>query len=202
MTFMDAFKISEKIFVADDHFAPDQFVRIFHRWIQTGAIDGHLLIDVADYAHVADGPGTVLIGSEANFYMDRGENRLGLLYSRKTPLPGPFRDRLRAVLVATFQAATKLESEDSLPGGITFRTDEIVIRVNDRLLAPSHSQTLQATGADVESVARQIHGGDGFTLEPRIDPLKLFEIRLKSEQNPPIKTVLDRLGAAGPALSR
>jgi len=202
MTFMDAFKISAKIFVADDHFAAEQFVPIFHRWIQTGAIDGHLLIDVADYAHVPGGPGTVLIGSEANFCMDRGENRLGLLYWRKLPLPGTFRDRLRAVLVETFQAAAKLESEKSLPGGIAFGTDEIVIRLRDRLLAPSHAQTLATVKPDVAAVAGELYHGRPFTLEPRIDPLQLFEIRLKSDQNLPLRTALDHLEAATAALER
>ena len=82
---MDVFKIAVKIFAQSDSFAPSQFVPIFQHWIQNQSVEGHRLIDVADYGHVVGGPGTVLISSEANFYTDRGENKFGLLYSRKRP---------------------------------------------------------------------------------------------------------------------
>jgi hypothetical protein len=64
---MDVFKIAVKIFVAEDNFAADRFVPIFHRWIQNQAVEGHLLIDVADYAHVAGGPWVT-----HSFHMDLG----------------------------------------------------------------------------------------------------------------------------------
>ena len=53
-------------------------VPVFHGFIQTNAIEDHLLIDVADYDHVHHGPGTLLVSHEANFGMDRGGGRLGL----------------------------------------------------------------------------------------------------------------------------
>src|ERR1700689_2529357 len=108
---MDVFKIAVKIFAQSDGFAPSQFVPIFQHWIQNQSVEGHRLIDVADYGHVVAGPGTVLVSSEANFYTDRGENRLGLLYSRKLPLPGTFGERLRTVVGETLKAAAKLEKE-------------------------------------------------------------------------------------------
>ena len=82
---MDAHKISAKLFAASDAFEPAEFVPVFHRWIQTRSLEDHLLIDVADYAHVPAGPGSLLVASEANIHMDRGENRVGLLYVRKRP---------------------------------------------------------------------------------------------------------------------
>ena len=141
---MDVFKIAAKLFVTDDSFPHDRFIPIFHRWIQSQSVEGHLLIDVADYAHVAAGPGTVLVSSQANFHMDRNENRLGLSYWRKLPLPGTFGERLAAVLAETIKAAIKLEAEPSLEGKLKFKTDEILIRLNDRLLAPNNPQTLAA----------------------------------------------------------
>ena len=41
---------------------------MFHRWIQTRAVDG-LLIDVADYTHLKDGPQVLLAGHEGNYSM-------------------------------------------------------------------------------------------------------------------------------------
>src|SRR6516225_4701835 len=97
---MDTHKINIKLFAESDTFKPTEFVPIFHRWIQNQSLDGHLLIDVADYAHVPAGPGTLVVASEANIHMDREENRLGLLYVRKQPIAGSsgFQEQLRGVL--------------------------------------------------------------------------------------------------------
>lgn len=198
---MEVYKIAIKIFA--EGLGPDstELVPVFHRWIQTRGIEGHLLIDVADYAHVVDGPGTVLISSEANFYMERQQGRLGLLYSRKLSLPGSFRDRLRAVILETFKAAAKLEQEPSLSGKIHFRTDEILIRLNDRLRAPNNEKTLASVKTDAQAIAAEIFGSNPVTFEPRLSPLTLFEIRLKAGDSPSITSLLDRLNSKTPALS-
>jgi hypothetical protein len=198
---MDVFKIAAKLFVVGDPIAHDQFIPIFHHWIQAQSVEGHLLIDVADYAHVVAGPGTVLISSQANFHMDRGENRLGLSYWRKLPLAGPFPDRLRAVLSELFKAAEKLQAEPELQGRLTFATNELLIRLNDRLLAPNNMQTMAAVRPAVEALMRQIYGGSAVTVESNPQPQALFELRIKSSQSPPLMEMLDRLGAA-PAPSR
>ena len=41
-----------------------------------------LLLDVADYKHVQEGPGIVLIGHEADYSLDLGGGRAGLVYDR------------------------------------------------------------------------------------------------------------------------
>jgi len=57
-------------------------IAVFHRWIQD-RVCPEMLIDVADYRHVPNGPGVMLIGHEANYSLDSAKGRLGLLYSRK-----------------------------------------------------------------------------------------------------------------------
>jgi len=183
---MDAFKIAVKLFATDDAFPRDQFIPIFHHWIQSQSVQGHLLIDVADYAHVAAGPGTVLVSSQANFHMDRGENRLGLCYWRKLPLPGTFAQRLSGVLAETIKAAMKLEAEPTLNGRLKFKTNEILIRLNDRLLAPNTPQTFAQIKEDLQTVGRNLFGGRAFTMKSHDSPQALFEVRLHCEQAPPI----------------
>ncbi len=63
-------------------------IPIFHRWIQDHVCP-ELLIDVADYRHVPNGPGVMLIGHEANYSLDMTKGRLGLLYNRKQAGGGP-----------------------------------------------------------------------------------------------------------------
>src|SRR5438128_1367221 len=52
---MQVHKIAIKFFIDDDSkLAGVEFVPIFHSWIQTQLVPDHMLVDVADYAHVQD----------------------------------------------------------------------------------------------------------------------------------------------------
>jgi hypothetical protein len=188
---MDVFKIAVKIFADEGNFPPDQFVPIFHHWIQNQSVEGHRLIDVADYGHVVNGPGTVLVSLEANFYMDRAENRLGLLYSRKLAMAGSFRDRLCGAVREALKAAAKLESDPIVKGKLKFRTDEILIRLNDRLLAPPNEQTVAAARDDMRGAAETFFG-KGAQIESKCTPLTLVEFRIRSSENLPLGTLLTR----------
>src|SRR4051812_12443967 len=107
---MDVFKISVKFFVEDAAGVGEhEFVPVFHSWIQQHAVPDHALIDVADYAHVHNGPGTVLIAHEANYYTDRTDGQLGLTYSRKTAAGETLAARLRQAYVGALEACARLE---------------------------------------------------------------------------------------------
>jgi hypothetical protein len=189
---MQVFKIGVKIFAAEGFSSPHAFVPIFQRWIQNQSVPGHRLIDVADYAHVSGGPGTVLVSSEANFHMDLGENRLGLLYFRKLPIEGSFADRVRAVVVEALRAAAKLEQEPELAGKLKFRTDELLIRLYDRLLAPPTQQTVAACEGDMRAIAKALYPGTTSSLESSTSPM--VEFRLKSTAGTSLAALLERLG--------
>jgi hypothetical protein len=191
---MDSHKIAIKLFVGTDTFAPAEFIPIFHRWIQTQALEGHLLIDVADYAHVPAGPGSLLVSSQANIHMDRGENRLGLVYVRKLPIDGAttFRDRLHGVLIETLKAAIKLEQEPDLAGRLKFRTDEIAIRIHDRLLAPNTTEMFDEIKPDIESVVGQFVGPKMTIEHHEASPLSLLEARVKTQETADVGTLLER----------
>jgi len=191
---MDAFKISIKLFAVNDDFGHSDFVPVFQHWMQKHSFADHLLIDVADYAHVPAGPGTVLITSEANLYTDRAGNRLGLLYTRKLPLEGTFGDRLRAVLSSTIKAATMLEAEPTLAGRLKFRTDEWLLRINDRLLAPNTPETFAQVKPDVEAVAKVLYPGETVTLDCKPSGLTLFEVTVKASVSPSLGELSGRLG--------
>lgn len=49
-------------------------VPIFHRWITERALD-EILVDVADYRHVFQGPGLTLIGHESTYHIDEANDR-------------------------------------------------------------------------------------------------------------------------------
>jgi hypothetical protein len=190
---MDSSKIVIKLFAAKDVFEPSEFVPVFQRWIQTQALAGHLLIDVADYAHVPAGPGTVLVTSEANLYTDRGSNRLGLLYSRKLPLPGTFAQRLRAVFAETVKAAMMLEEDATLRGRLSFVTDQWLLRINDRLPAPNTAETFNAVKGDLQQFTAALYGRPAELVHTPSE-LTLFEVSVQGGQSVPLRSLLEKLG--------
>jgi hypothetical protein len=188
---MDVFKIAVKVIASQDKLPPEQFVPIFHRWIQNQSVEGHRLIDVADYGHVVNGPGTVLVSSEANFYTDRAEGRLGLLYSRKLASPGSFQDRLRLAIKEAFKAADRLERDPVAQGKLKFKTDELLIRLNDRLLAPPSEATVAAGKPDVEAVARHFFG-DGARIQSHFTAETLVDFRILAAKETLLASILTK----------
>jgi hypothetical protein len=65
-----------------------EFVPVFHSWICSKKLKDYLMIDVADYNHVPEGPGTLLVTHEENFSTALAEGKLALLYQRKRFLEG------------------------------------------------------------------------------------------------------------------
>jgi hypothetical protein len=123
---------------------PERFIGLFHTWIQRHTVPG-LLIDVADYAHVPEGPGVMIIGHEADYAIDLAEGRPGVLYQRKRDGEGSFEDRLRFALETAHKAASEIEADASV-GVLRFDRDEVVVRVLDRRRLPNDDASVVAIG--------------------------------------------------------
>ena len=199
---MQSHKFSVKFFAKDagkvNNLPGDTFLHVFHSWIQRQAFPDHLLIDVADYHHVPDGPGTVLVSHEANLHLDHTEGRPGLLYVRKQPYADAetTRDRLRATFRAALAACELMEQEPAVEGKVSFSTGEIVLRVHDRLLAPNTRQTFEQLKPDLEAVLSELYAGSDVAIEHCPSAEKLFEVRVKASRPPSLSELLHRVGAA------
>jgi len=171
---MDSFKLALKFFAdTSSSLTCEDLVPVFHAWIQSQAIPGHQLIDVADYKHVINGPGVMLIAHEGHFGYDLAEGQPGLLYSRQRSMAGSFEQKLHDV-VATTQSACRL-IEQALPGEIRFRTDKAVFRINDRLLAPNTAETFRAVEPQLQAFFGNLLGA-AVRLEHHADALRPFEV--------------------------
>lgn len=126
-------------------------IPVFHRWIQKSALP-ELLIDVADYQHVPNGPGVMLVGHDSHYGLDQTKGRLGLLYTRRTVLAGSAGDRIRASIDAVQTACRMLENEPEYAGKLAFDYGAMEISVNDRGLAPNTPESYAALAADVAAV--------------------------------------------------
>ena len=94
--------------------SPEAFVVVFHNWIKKKLLP-ELMIDVANYAHVPKGPGVALIGHGNDYFIDEGEGRLGLLYSRKRGAPDA-EQRLADTFRRTLHAARSGTSKATIVG--------------------------------------------------------------------------------------
>jgi hypothetical protein len=194
---MDSYKLAVKFpFQNPSAIKAEEFVPVFHRWIQSQALPGHQLIDVADYDHVHEGPGIVLVSHEANIHADQGYGKPGLLYRRKQPTPGSFHDRLRATFTDTLKAAALLEAEPTLAVRANIRTDEASFLIFDRLLAPNSAQTFKSVRGELESFLKGLYDLPSVELTYVEKPEELFEVGIKSSRSLPTSTLLERVGRA------
>lgn len=159
---MELQRIGIKLFV--DSSAPEpvpvrEFIPVFHSWIQKQAIENHLLIDVHNYSHIHNGPGILLVAQEGNFSIDMADGRMGLLYYRKKSGEG-----IEAVLKTALAACKLLESDPAFGGRLRFRTDEMLIVTNDRLLAPNNEQTFAELRPSLEAALKLVRSEGKFTL--------------------------------------
>jgi hypothetical protein len=183
-------------FYAEEPFEPDprELVPIFHEWIQNDRLEDELLIDVADYTHVHHGPGVLLIGHTAQYGLDGGEGRPGLLYRCRRAAEGGARTRLRAAFRSVLRACRLLEQESALRGRLRFRTDEALLRIQNRLLAPNTREALEALRSELEPVLADLYrGAERITTDQVGLPAEPFSVRITVEGTPDLGTLLARV---------
>jgi hypothetical protein len=192
---MGIHRLGIKVFAANPGSVPTMaFIPIFHGWIQKQALENHLLIDIHNYSHIHEGPGILLVAQEGNFSIDSAGGELGLLYYRKQLGSGAPQDHLASIVRSALQACCLLEAEPALNGRVRFRTDELHVIANDRLLAPNDDATLAELEPIVSSVFERLLKRADFSLS-RIsrDPRERFAVRVQTNQAADVKTLLSRL---------
>jgi hypothetical protein len=197
---MNTPKYDLKLFVNDpSNLALEAFIAVFHRWIQQHAL-ADLLIDVADYRHVPYGPGVILIGHDAQYGIDSAVGGSpGLLYSRRRETHasrqriGSARQRLQSVFRDTLTACRLLESEPTLQAHLQFRTDHLLLRVNDRLHAPNTDDGCATLQAHLEPFLQQLYPASTVKVEHLSDPKTPLTVRIKMVHAPSLDTLIERL---------
>ena len=189
---MLAEKLSVKLY-AHDPAAVDLagFIPIFHRWIQESRLPGRLLIDVADYRHIANGPGVVLIAHQAHYALDSEHGPLGLTCSQRRDSPGELGDKLTSGFRDALTACRHLEDDPLRP--IRFRTDRMRVAILSRRFAPSSEATWEAAEPALTAFAARLYPGLAVGLEPSTDLRAPFAVDLLAPEPPSIATLLGRL---------
>ena len=169
---MELYRLGIKFFAgAGETMELTEFIPIFHEWIQKQVIHDHLLIDVHNYSHMQDGPGILLVAHQGNFSIDKGE-RTGLFYYRKQPV-----DNLADVLKPAIEACRLLETDPNVSGRLHFRTNDLLIIANDRLVAPNNDEAFQQLQPQLSNALSEVFGKPFKLARISDDPKERLTIR-------------------------
>jgi hypothetical protein len=167
--------VNIKIFATKAEIDLVNAIPVFHRWIQDSVMP-ELMIDVADYKHVPDGPGVMLIGHEADYSLDEQGGRLGLLYNRKLAGAGTPHEALAQAHNAAIHACKLLEEEPAMRGKLVFNQGDLEVIINDRLEAPNTVDTWNRLSPDLTRYFDGVFGKGSYTLKHIGEPRDRFMV--------------------------
>jgi hypothetical protein len=170
----------------------ESFHGVFNKWIQK-SLTNDLLVDVAEYLHVSNGPGIMLIGHSANYSLDLTAGRLGLLYNRKEQVEGTNKQKLAQAAHAALSAMQILEKENR----VRFIGNEVQLIINDRLLTSNTAKTFSELKSDLESFFGTLFKGADVTLvhSSLSEPRARFTLDVKSASAFDTQTLIDNISA-------
>ena len=170
------------------------FIGIFHRFIQQGSVPG-LLIDVADYAHVPDGPGVMLIGHDVDYGIDQSGGSVGLLTTRKRCADVALAEVLRDTLERALRAAAAIEAEDA--ADLRFGTGTLTLQFIDRLDTPNTDVAWESVRGEVAAVADRLYGPGRARVEREHadDPRRVLTVRVVADEAAGASALVGRLAA-------
>lgn len=124
----------------------------FHRWITERAL-GEVLIDVADYRHVYQGPGITLVGLESTYHLDESDGQPGLVCFRRRNFASQ-RGALIDALERTFTACALLERDLSMEGRL-FDAGTLEVNIADRTVGSfgASSPSSPSVGSNAKTFA-------------------------------------------------
>lgn len=189
-------RISVKFFVTEpDRVDLDAMIPVFHRWIQQAAVPG-MLIDVADYRHMTNGPGVLLVGHDVDYGIDLGGGRAGLLHTSKRSSVDRLGERLADAFNAGLLACTLLSEDAALGGAILFHTDQVELTLMDRLAAPNQAATFDEFRGEIETFVGALYEGTSWSIErDEEDERRCLTVRISAPGAPNVQTLMERARA-------
>src|SRR5262245_19081070 len=169
----------------------DPVLEIFGRWRTE---EGEELVDLADYAHLAEGPLVVLIGHRYNLGIDTTGGRPGIQYCSKRGLSGSPADRFAAVLKATLAKARRLLAEPGFPPGVRPRPEHLEIVLNDRLTLPNDEEADREIRPALSQALDLLYGAGNYSLTRDADSTRRLAYRAEARgANLTLDSLLARL---------
>ena len=194
----DARQVSAKLYAEEPvDVDPAALIRVFHGWIRNEVLPDRIMIDVADYSHVPEGPGVILICHEAHYSFDDAGGRPGLRCTLKRHGYREERDPIDEALLSALRACALLQAEPELGGKLRFKTDELYFGVEDRLVAPNTDETFRTfNGRSSRGWRRGVQGPVRSPCYPWAAP-RNRSAQVSVPSPPPLNALLERLESSG-----
>jgi len=190
---MELKKVGVKFFLEKDGNVPlKDLIPVFHRWIQQDKLEG-LLVDVAEYTHVYQGPGLLLIAHEANYSVDETDGKKGFLYLQKRVSAKNPQEHLRTAFQRVLKAMELLEKEPEAAGKLKFAANHLQIFVNDRMDAPPGAQAHEELEKELRPFLDSLYGGAKYLIIPEKDPQKRTGFEVKVDKPSQISELLSKV---------
>jgi rhodanese-related sulfurtransferase len=167
-------------------------IAVFHRFIQRGLVEG-LILDVADYRHVPQGPGVLLVGHDVDYGVDDG----GFTVVRKRSAGDSAAEQVRDALRMGLGAIDAVAADGALDVDVD-RARFTVAVFDRREGAPE--EVAAALHDELEPLVTELYGRDA-----KLSPLVADDARqapaVHVEADPgAAEGVLEALGGAQPPL--
>lgn len=153
----------------------DTLIPVFHEWIASNALD-EMLIDVADYSHVHEGPALMLVALEADYVFDFADGRPGLRYIRKRNLPAALNEALALVIGQAARAAALLEDATSA----TFNASTVEIDFLDKLRFDPSQADFSQLEETLGNIGRTIIAEDVEVVRTPTDHRRPLKLHMKT----------------------
>jgi hypothetical protein len=190
---MDLHKTNVKFFAEKGNDLPlHDFIPVFHRWIQQDKLEG-MLVDVAEYTHVYQGPGVLLIAHEANYSVDETDGKRGFLYAQKRTPEKKSEEHLKTSFRRALQAAAWLEKESEFAGKLKFSAGHFHVSVNDRASAPAGKASQAELEKQLKPFLDSLYGAGAYSLSPEKDAKKMVGFEVKANKVIAVEELVKKL---------
>lgn len=163
-----------------DDISVSDVVNLFHDWIREEDED-KVLLDVADYSHVPNGPGIILVGFYENIYFEINGKHPAFAVVYKRPIDGDNTSKVKHVFSKAVIFANKFQQ--AFEGKVTLDTENIKLGLNDRYYKREDVEThLKESISKLDDSLNL--GWEALSQDGR-DPKKLPEVDViaKTERN-------------------
>ncbi len=172
------------------------FIPVFHRFIQDRKLGG-MLVDVAEYTHVAEGPQVLLVAHEGQWVLDNTGGAVGLVYSQRhapAEAAGSPEAALTRALKEALTGCAVLEAEpEARAAGLTFQANRLELVVNDRGAAPNVAASYDQVEPVIKAVLGKAFPGGTLTLKRETEPRRRCGVMVEA----PAASLADALKRLG-----
>ena len=173
-------RLQIKLYTRKGRISTDTLISQFHTWIQDDVLE-EIAIDVADYSHVPDGPGILLITHEADYAFDDVGGG-GLRYVRKKEVPVTLKEAILQGYERVLKAVNRLEEETAdSPEEVQFDLSRLEITLLDRRLYPNTTETAESVQGALGDLFNTIFGDTPLTFaRPSRDTRYPFALKISA----------------------